>query len=461
VCTSKRPFCKPRALSNTVADSSPGQPESYDDISINNPLSKTRKGKYDLFNNTSNPLQVLDSLLTLAAPEVPSLEERPTARPRTENLSPNPSCTLTQPPIIRITTPEAYSAQFLPLSVGSVKCGGRDDDTDTLDLLLFSDIKVATPVSQPLPSTSSQFSPSTTGQDPGHSGSVSEGNETGFPNLPPKDLIITNEEDDYLRGHSHEEAKLLLSLSQPTSSFEAVEDKQDISLNLNRRIKKRQGSSYSNPTSQDALHSVFSEDEDETEYEDDKTEDASNDDPCFDGLICKGNMRLHKKTRLPWLESDEQRLLSYKNKMGMVWGDIFERFPDRTPGAIRSRYRMLAAKDMEYDVEEVLESVIRHQKLQYRASGQDTILTPCGTMRPISRTAYKGSIHFTIPIQRRQGLRKGWRTGRGVLLRTEMMRITMTTMSPKRTLHYKTAPSRTARWFSVSAVLALPGTSWI
>ena len=107
---------------------------------------------------------------------------------------------------------------------------------------------------------------------------------------------------------------------------------------------------------------------DETEYENDKTKDTSNDDPrvvCSDGLISKSNS--HKQAHLPWLESDEQRLLSCKNKIGMGWADIFERFPNRTPGAIRLRYHMLAAREMEYEVEEILESVTRRKKLQYRA----------------------------------------------------------------------------------------------
>jgi hypothetical protein len=109
---------------------------------------------------------------------------------------------------------------------------------------------------------------------------------------------------------------------------------------------------------------------DETEYEIDKTKDTSNDNSriaCSDDLISKSNMRSHNQTRLLWLESDKQRLLSYKNKMGMGWADIFERFPNRTPGAIRLRYHMLAAREMEYEVEEILESMTRCKKLQYRA----------------------------------------------------------------------------------------------
>ena len=63
------------------------------------------------------------------------------------------------------------------------------------------------------------------------------------------------------------------------------------------------------------------------------------------------NRRLHREhrrvqvqTRRPWLESDDRRLLAYKNKMGMKWDDIFSRFPDRTPGAVRAHWHILQGK---------------------------------------------------------------------------------------------------------------------
>jgi Myb-like DNA-binding domain len=55
-------------------------------------------------------------------------------------------------------------------------------------------------------------------------------------------------------------------------------------------------------------------------------------------------MRLRKRTRVPWLELDEQRLLLYKNKQGMTWDDICLRFPDRTPGAVKLRWYALHGK---------------------------------------------------------------------------------------------------------------------
>ncbi|CZT18823.1 uncharacterized protein RCC_04667 [Ramularia collo-cygni] len=136
----------------------------------------------------------------------------------------------------------------------------------------------------------------------------------------------------------------------------------------NDRTEHENDGTYENDETEHE-HDETEHEKDETK-EDDKTKNSSDNDPrvaCSDGVISKRNMRSHKQTRLSWLESDEQRLLSYKNKMGMVWVDIFERFPNRTPGAIRLRYQMLAAREMEYEVEEVLESVIRQKKLQYRA----------------------------------------------------------------------------------------------
>ncbi|KAF2188393.1 hypothetical protein K469DRAFT_685100 [Zopfia rhizophila CBS 207.26] len=54
--------------------------------------------------------------------------------------------------------------------------------------------------------------------------------------------------------------------------------------------------------------------------------------------------RVHVRTREPWSKSDEQRLLAYKSKMDMKWDDIFCRFPDRTPGAVRARWHILQGK---------------------------------------------------------------------------------------------------------------------
>jgi hypothetical protein len=70
------------------------------------------------------------------------------------------------------------------------------------------------------------------------------------------------------------------------------------------------------------------EDKDEDEDEDgdeDKRESrphAIGPDPRFN----RGEMRFCGRTRVPWLESDDQRLLTYR-KMGMEWKKIFELFP--------------------------------------------------------------------------------------------------------------------------------------
>lgn len=50
-----------------------------------------------------------------------------------------------------------------------------------------------------------------------------------------------------------------------------------------------------------------------------------------DGRLHREHRRVQVRTRRPWLELDDRRLLAYKNKMGMKWDDIFGRFPDRTP----------------------------------------------------------------------------------------------------------------------------------
>ncbi|KAF2691378.1 hypothetical protein K458DRAFT_425371 [Lentithecium fluviatile CBS 122367] len=52
-----------------------------------------------------------------------------------------------------------------------------------------------------------------------------------------------------------------------------------------------------------------------------------------------------QRTRIPWLESDELRLLSLKDEQKMEWKEICKRFPDRSPGAVKVRYYMLHKKD--------------------------------------------------------------------------------------------------------------------
>ncbi|KAF9692714.1 hypothetical protein EKO04_009147 [Ascochyta lentis] len=51
--------------------------------------------------------------------------------------------------------------------------------------------------------------------------------------------------------------------------------------------------------------------------------------------------RYSSRTHIAWPLSDEARLLSYKDKQGMEWKEIFKRFPDRTTGAVRTRYHKL------------------------------------------------------------------------------------------------------------------------
>jgi hypothetical protein len=57
-----------------------------------------------------------------------------------------------------------------------------------------------------------------------------------------------------------------------------------------------------------------------------------------------GEQDIHRhssRTHIAWPPSDEARLLSYKDKQGMEWKEIFKRFPDRTAGAVRTRYHKL------------------------------------------------------------------------------------------------------------------------
>ena len=76
---------------------------------------------------------------------------------------------------------------------------------------------------------------------------------------------------------------------------------------------------------------------DEEDKNETRSKDTRNDKSC----TASGETR---RTRVPWLESDEQRLLAYRNDMEMEWTDIFELFPNRTEGAVRTRWHMLQGK---------------------------------------------------------------------------------------------------------------------
>ncbi|KAF2178266.1 hypothetical protein K469DRAFT_334460 [Zopfia rhizophila CBS 207.26] len=112
---------------------------------------------------------------------------------------------------------------------------------------------------------------------------------------------------------------------------------------LMHRSADRKSSRHSKATNHDAVHPDNNGDEEDENGD----KDTSNDNPYATGSdtrLNKGNVRLRKRTRLPWLESDEQRLCSYKEKMGMKWDEIFPLFPDRTPGAVQVRWYALQEK---------------------------------------------------------------------------------------------------------------------
>ena len=56
-------------------------------------------------------------------------------------------------------------------------------------------------------------------------------------------------------------------------------------------------------------------------------EDEDEDEACDEDHVAR--------TRALWLQSDEQRLLSLKDGMRMELEDVFSRFPNWTPGAVK------------------------------------------------------------------------------------------------------------------------------
>ncbi|KAF2184246.1 hypothetical protein K469DRAFT_579566, partial [Zopfia rhizophila CBS 207.26] len=59
----------------------------------------------------------------------------------------------------------------------------------------------------------------------------------------------------------------------------------------------------------------------------------------------EGTDEYSQRTPRLWLQSDEARLLSYRDKQGMEWNEIYKRFPGRTLGAVQLRYYTLRKKD--------------------------------------------------------------------------------------------------------------------
>jgi len=55
----------------------------------------------------------------------------------------------------------------------------------------------------------------------------------------------------------------------------------------------------------------------------------------------RDHLRSSKRSHVPWLVSDEQRLLSYKDKINIEWQDIVGRFKGRTAAAVKLRYYIL------------------------------------------------------------------------------------------------------------------------
>jgi hypothetical protein len=54
------------------------------------------------------------------------------------------------------------------------------------------------------------------------------------------------------------------------------------------------------------------------------------------------------RKNIPWDEIDEQRLRVYREE-GKAWKWIFQKFPTRTPPAIRTRWNMIQHRS-EYDI---------------------------------------------------------------------------------------------------------------
>lgn len=67
-----------------------------------------------------------------------------------------------------------------------------------------------------------------------------------------------------------------------------------------------------------------------------------------DQRFSRGDIRSRKRTHVPWLESDDLRLLAYGKYMDMEWKDIFELFPDRTPRVLSWHVSAFTVQKVDY-----------------------------------------------------------------------------------------------------------------
>ncbi|CAN9344871.1 unnamed protein product [Alternaria sp. RS040] len=80
-----------------------------------------------------------------------------------------------------------------------------------------------------------------------------------------------------------------------------------------------------------------------TDIDYDHSDNDDNDDDCDEENEHEDEFtgRYNQRIRKLWLESEEALLLSLKDKQGMDWEEVCERFPGRSLGAIKLRYYTL------------------------------------------------------------------------------------------------------------------------
>ncbi|KAF2804376.1 uncharacterized protein BDZ99DRAFT_502583 [Mytilinidion resinicola] len=373
-------------------------PALYDNVGMRNWPSATHERNYAPFADATTSMEVLDPTSKPASEDSRSAKQL-SAQPQAESLAPSPVHT----PMSTTPPPQARSSHFPPLRVSGKDDGANTSDLPQSDLLElqnghdtsrtalrlqdWSTMRTRTS-RQVMPSQSRHLSGSrtdrvtrssspqtsslraTAADEPsiGYGLSANPAYQTADVTLypVPKTLSIVS-----AIVRCNESTLPLDQIALDTSILgergqviRITQVSQDSWLLLGCRYddgashsRPRRGwtvlraDQKSNPHSDAANHNaghpdthMGEEDEDEDKNTDEDTTEykphAMGTDPRFN----RNDMRFRQRTRVPWFESDNLRLLSYRKNMTMGWKDIFKLFPDPTPGAVRTRWHMLQGK---------------------------------------------------------------------------------------------------------------------
>ena len=110
---------------------------------------------------------------------------------------------------------------------------------------------------------------------------------------------------------------------------------------------------------------------------------------CCPSILCLLNQVFRHMTVHPVIWLNYRRLMESRNHHGMPWGQTFELFPGRTPGAIQLRYYIMSHKEngqAKYITESAIDIQLLSKITQIVKSTRDQLR---GTSPAQSATAWK------------------------------------------------------------------------